>query len=31
MLRLYTPMRRLRDRDRLDAWAYQVARNVIAD
>jgi RNA polymerase sigma-70 factor (ECF subfamily) len=31
MLRLYTSMARLRDRDRLDAWAYQVARNVIAD
>ena len=31
MLRLYTQMGRLRDRDRLDAWAYQVARNVIAD
>ena len=31
MLRLYTRISRLRDRDRLDAWAYQVARNVIAD
>jgi RNA polymerase sigma-70 factor (ECF subfamily) len=31
MLRLYSHMARLRERDRLDAWAYQVARNVIAD
>jgi RNA polymerase sigma-70 factor (ECF subfamily) len=31
MLRLYTHMGRLRDHERLDAWAYQVARNVIAD
>jgi RNA polymerase sigma-70 factor (ECF subfamily) len=31
MLRLYTHIGRLRDQDRLDAWAYQVARNVIAD
>jgi RNA polymerase sigma-70 factor, ECF subfamily len=31
MLRLYTQMGRLRRQDRLDAWAYQVARNVIAD
>ncbi len=31
MLRLYSRISRLRDRDRLDAWAYQVARNVIAD
>jgi RNA polymerase sigma-70 factor (ECF subfamily) len=31
LLRLYTHMGRLRERERLDAWAYQVARNVIAD
>ena len=31
MLRLYSQMGRLRQRDRLDAWAYQVARNAIAD
>jgi RNA polymerase sigma-70 factor (ECF subfamily) len=31
LLRLYTHMGRLREQDRLDAWAYQVARNVIAD
>jgi RNA polymerase sigma-70 factor (ECF subfamily) len=31
LLRLYTHKGRLRDRERLDAWAYQVARNVIAD
>jgi len=31
MLRLYTHMRRLREQERLDAWAYQIARNVIAD
>jgi RNA polymerase sigma-70 factor (ECF subfamily) len=31
MLRLYTHMAHLRDQDRLDAWAYQVARKVIAD
>jgi RNA polymerase sigma-70 factor (ECF subfamily) len=31
LLRLYTHMGRLRDQKRLDAWAYQVARNVIAD
>lgn len=31
MLRLYSRISRLRDRERLDAWAYQVARNVIAD
>jgi RNA polymerase sigma-70 factor (ECF subfamily) len=31
MLRLYSRISRLRDRDRLDAWAYQVARNVISD
>ena len=31
LLRLYTHIGRLRDHERLDAWAYQVARNVIAD
>ena len=31
VLRLYTQMGRLRERERLDAWAYQIARNVIAD
>jgi RNA polymerase sigma-70 factor, ECF subfamily len=31
LLRLYTHMGRLREQERLDAWAYQVARNVIAD
>jgi RNA polymerase sigma-70 factor (ECF subfamily) len=31
LLRLYIHIGRLRDQDRLDAWAYQVARNVIAD
>jgi len=31
LLRLYAHMGRLRDQERLDAWAYQVARNVIAD
>jgi RNA polymerase sigma-70 factor, ECF subfamily len=31
MLRLYTHMGRLREQERLDAWAYQIARNVIAD
>jgi RNA polymerase sigma-70 factor (ECF subfamily) len=31
LLRLYTHMGQLRERERLDAWAYQVARNVIAD
>jgi RNA polymerase sigma factor (sigma-70 family) len=31
MLRLYSQIGRLRERDRLDAWAYQVARNAIAD
>ena len=31
LLRLYTHIGRLRDQQRLDAWAYQVARNVIAD
>jgi RNA polymerase sigma-70 factor (ECF subfamily) len=31
LLRLYTHMGRLRDQKRLDAWAYQVARNVISD
>lgn len=31
LLRLYTHIGRLRDQRRLDAWAYQVARNVIAD
>ena len=31
MLRLYTHMGRLREEERLDAWAYQIARNVIAD
>lgn len=31
LLRLYTHIGQLREQDRLDAWAYQVARNVIAD
>jgi RNA polymerase sigma-70 factor (ECF subfamily) len=31
LLRLYSHIGRLRDQERLDAWAYQVARNVIAD
>src|SRR5215207_821463 len=31
LLRLYTHMGRLRDHERLDAWAYQVARNVLTD
>jgi RNA polymerase sigma-70 factor (ECF subfamily) len=31
LLRLYQHIGRLREQDRLDAWAYQVARNVIAD
>lgn len=31
LLRLYTHIGRLREEERLDAWAYQVARNVIAD
>src|SRR3954451_11939612 len=31
LLRPRTHLGELRDRDRLDAWAYQVARNVIAD
>jgi RNA polymerase sigma-70 factor (ECF subfamily) len=31
LLRLVRQIGRLRERDRLDAWAYQVARNVIAD
>ena len=31
VLRLYTQIGRLREQERLDAWAYQVARNVIAD
>jgi RNA polymerase sigma-70 factor (ECF subfamily) len=31
LLRLYTHMGRLREQERLDAWVYQVARNVIAD
>ena len=31
LLRLYKHIGRLREQDRLDAWAYQVARNVIAD
>jgi RNA polymerase sigma-70 factor (ECF subfamily) len=31
LLRLYAHIGRLREQDRLDAWAYQVARNVIAD
>ncbi len=31
LLRLYTNIGRLREQERLDAWAYQVARNVIAD
>ena len=31
LLRLYTHIGRLREQERLDAWAYQIARNVIAD
>jgi RNA polymerase sigma factor (sigma-70 family) len=31
LLRLYTHLGRLREHERLDAWAYQVARNVITD
>jgi RNA polymerase sigma-70 factor, ECF subfamily len=31
LLRLYTNIGRLREQERLDAWAYQVARSVIAD
>jgi RNA polymerase sigma-70 factor (ECF subfamily) len=31
VLRLYRHLGRLREQERLDAWAYQVARNVIAD
>jgi len=31
LVRLYTHMGQLREQERLDAWAYQVARNVIAD
>ena len=31
LLRLYTHIGRLREQERLDAWAYQVARNMIAD
>lgn len=31
LLRLYAHMGRLREQERLDAWAYQVARNAIAD
>lgn len=31
LLRLYANMGRLREQDRLDAWAYQVARNAITD
>src|SRR5437016_5580856 len=31
LLRLYTHMGRLREHERLDAWAYQIARNVITD
>jgi RNA polymerase sigma-70 factor, ECF subfamily len=31
MLRLVNQIGRLRQQDRLDAWAYQVARNAIAD
>jgi RNA polymerase sigma-70 factor (ECF subfamily) len=31
LLRLYTHMGRLREQERLDAWANQVARNAIAD
>ena len=31
LLRLYKHIGRLREQDRFDAWAYQVARNVIAD
>lgn len=30
-LRLYANLDRLRDSDRLDAFAYQIARNLIAD
>ena len=31
LVRLYTHYGRLREQERLDAWAYQVARNAIAD
>ena len=31
VLRVYTHLEQLRDQERLDAWAYQVARNVITD
>ena len=31
LLRLYAHIGRVREQERLDAWAYQVARNVIAD
>ena len=31
LLRLYTHIGRLREQERLDAWAYQVARNAIVD
>lgn len=31
LLRIYAHIGRLRDHERLDAWAYQIARNVIAD
>jgi RNA polymerase sigma-70 factor (ECF subfamily) len=31
LVRLYTHFGRLRQQERLDAWAYQVARNAIAD
>jgi RNA polymerase sigma-70 factor (ECF subfamily) len=31
LLRLYAHIGRLREQERLDAWAYQIARNVIAD
>jgi len=31
LLRLYVHIGTLREQERLDAWAYQVARNVIAD
>ena len=31
LVRLYTHFGRLREQERLDAWAYQVARNAIAD
>ena len=31
LLRLHSHLGRLRERDRLEAWAYQIARNRIAD